>query len=202
MVDKERLVDIVFDTFEYFSQRFSHNEDFVVYRGEKQCKIVSKFVNTLLKKHGQIGSDYLFRFFSYQFEMRRQWSKFEFGQRKVMLNWVVGEKSLQYWEKKPDEYWYFVQTGLLKFFSITKEDYMKHIGVQEEHVYGVLYDSEELDRGRFFNTYKGFRLCIDCTTLFHSKSLYCVKCLYQEDCKKLQIEKYPHILQNCELVLG
>ena len=93
---------------------------------------------------------------------------------KFAVSWVFGEKAIQRWENKPENYLYYTQLFLNK------------LGIERPVFYykvNLRIKFEEM-RALYFNTDKGFENC-SINSFYSNDSKYCEICDFKEICKQI-----------------
>lgn len=184
-------------TFEFFTQTISgfKNRDFTPTKREEVS--IRNFANLLKERYseGAIGSQWLFYYFSFQFEYwREKDTRTAKGLPKV--EWVVGEKAFSRWLTKSKDFLYFCNEGVLKLNKELKQSKVKSL-IQEspqlQSQYQLLQPWEEDLKNKSLNQKAGLVQCLTFTTLYHHRSLACQVCNFKTDCKALLLSNYPNI---------
>lgn len=144
------------------------NYEFVPKR--QQITMINSFIK---KKEKQIGDNWLFEFFLFQFN-RYHSKKTRFGEGIVQLSWVIGNKAIQNWKNKKDEELFYVDEFRQKYG-------LKNILLPKIE---LRLSSNYLDIKR-----KSGNLiqCID-LELFDSKNVICRLCTNKEICKNYEVQ--------------
>lgn len=155
-------------------------------------KQIDNFIDFLNKNLGMksYDEDFIFLFISYQF-YRKKDQKTRFGVGRVPLNHVIGKKAFFYWERKPDNWKYWVD----RFIAEYKINRPKKVA-EPKKIKIDLIRSEEKIKEAFYNTEKALFICSEYTTLFNPISKFCISCKFKEECKALQKDIYPDIYEK------
>lgn len=181
------LSEFILDSFEYLYKRLRENNRYEHTFTERDGALLSNFLTTLDKKYGleSVGKKFIFEFLVWQFDY---WKDKNFKSLKgIPLNWVIGDKAIERWEKKDNfgGQWFHIlswATSLgVKWEDL--ESYYKSNVIE-------LREFEENEKVRFWGSEQGFGNCVNSTTLFNPKSKWCNVCVHGEDCKELLKNMY------------
>lgn len=185
--------------YQYFYGAVLHYPSYTFKPNSRQQAMIVKFLALLDKSYkiNTLGTDFLFRYFAFQFQCREEQStRFE---GRVMLNWTIGPKALERWKKKDPSYYFFCTEGILKRYEIGLKKVFPDTQEKKFYLTGLTF-SEEIEKRRFLNTNDGFANCIDNTTLYNKESPVCEKCQFATECKALLIQVLPHTAKAREFV--
>lgn len=93
------MFDKVVKIYEYMFAEVSGRKNFEFNPNTQQTKMINNFIK---KKESQIGNNWLFRFFLFQFNRYRN-QKTRFGRGVVQLGWIVGSKAIEKWDNRTEE---------------------------------------------------------------------------------------------------
>jgi len=181
------LGEFILDSFEYLYKRLRENNQYEHILTDKDGSLISNFLSKLDKQYGleSIGKKFIFEYLVWQFDY---WKDKDFKSMKgIPLNWVLGDKAVERWEKKEnfEGQWFHIFTWATslgvkweEFEDCYKSDL---IGLRE---------FEEDEKIRFWGSEQGLGNCINSTTLFNPKSKWCNICVFGSDCKELLKSMY------------
>jgi len=160
---REKVVKL----YEYFYQIFSNYRDFEFRPTDRQKKTIDNFLLLLTPSHGE---EWLFDYFCFQFG-RYYTMNTRFGKGKIMLNWVIGKKSLDYYKNASDEEKYYGREVKRKFS-------LKNPLIE---VHTTKLTHLDIERKRFYNTDLGLLHCRE-LDLYEEKNKYCIMCKNKNYC--------------------
>jgi len=191
------LEDKISILFEYFVSKVSSRKDYEFKPHSREKQAIKNFADFLISRHKKsIGPAFLFKYFSFQFEY---WNSKETREKEKLaqISWIIGKKAFERWLIKSHDYWYFCKNGVLRLNGIKFSEAQKLLGVERNIVNFVeINDLEELQKNKFFNQKKGFVYCLNNTTLFNDKSIFCEDCRFKENCKNLLGINYPAVFER------
>lgn len=155
--------------FELFYQVVSGNREFEYRPKDRDRKMIENFIKSLSISH---DSDWLYDYFAFQFQ-RYSTMKTRFGKGKIMLGWIIGQKSLKYYRDASDEEKYWGEQ--FKEIHNIKNPFKEEI---QKVDFSAINDQE---RVRFYNTEKGLVHCTE-LRLFNSLNKFCKFCKNKEYC--------------------
>lgn len=157
---------------------------------ENQKKQIKNFILNLDKQIGlsSVDGEFIFYFIAYQFYLKKD-QKSRFG-RRIPLNHVVGNRAMDKWLRKPENWKYWVDK-MINSFNIPKTT-SEEIKEKEES----LNKSEERIKERYLGSDDLFFHCSEYTSLFNPLSNYCKDCPFIKSCKSLQKQLYPKIYES------
>lgn len=134
-------------------------------------KTIDSFFNKLSKKGidiSSIGSEFVWNYIVYQL---KYWvdKKTRFN-GKIYSSWVFGDKAIDRWLNKNEDYLYFSEQFLQKH-EINKpvQYYQSNINLDEKRL-------------NFSSQFDGYLICIK-EEIFSTRSVVCQKCKYFDLCK-------------------
>lgn len=137
-------------------------------------KHILSFHSLLQEKYrGSIDEDFLLNFIVFQFRIYEN-ANTRLGRGKVYVNWILGKKALQRWEKKPEN-WLYWNNIFIKKHSIKIK--MPKV---EENLPSIKF-TEHIERKRFYNQERGLIHCRE-LDLFNRYSRECLKCIFKQIC--------------------
>lgn len=182
--------------FEYFTSKILYNPEYKFSPHSREKVAIKNFAHFLEEKYGKfsIGPYWLFQYFTFQFNYWKD-KKTRQGEGLAQIAWIIGNKALERWENKTNDYWYFCLVGLLNINQNIKLSEIKVLINDREELknYIELVHSEEIEKKRYLNTDKGQVHCIQNTDLYNHKSEHCQNCKINPICKELLRINYPHI---------
>lgn len=169
----------IVELYELFFVRTSHYSNYEFNPSERDNKLIKSFIKKFTKHIPleTISESLIFDYFAYQF-MSRETQKTSFGTGVIMLNWVIGEKSIKTWIDRFEGWDYHLR------------EFLKRIGVEKNLIVTKerrsLLEYEEDLKKESFNTFQGFHQCLTMTRLFSESSELCIQCNFSIDCKKIR----------------
>jgi hypothetical protein len=168
------VLELVKSTYENIYSVVSGFNDCQVKLNQTNKKVLDSFIKRLENEFkGAIDEQFLQTFILFQF-LYYDSKKTRLGKGRVYLNWILGEKAIERWKNKHENWFYFV------------EQYRKSLdipNVPEKHV----IDTEKVslhrqrERKRFWGSYEGFLHCL--TEELHEKySSECLSCKFKNNC--------------------
>jgi len=159
------MLELVIDK---FSRVFS-----IIYKKKpnitsKDYKILEGFVN----KHSNKGERWFIDLIDFTFEYYSSLNT----QQNVQVNWVFGEKAVQRWERRGENWGYWVKVFRDKNGISEPEIPVEKVSEESKRQF------RERERKRFFNTDKGFVHCQD-LTLRKDLNCVCKYCNFKNICK-------------------
>lgn len=144
-------------------------------QARKKTHLVKKFSMSLLKRklHFNIP-DYV----------NAQFVALNYMPYLPKIEHITSEKGFERWEKYKHNYKYIeAKENYKKVLNRRK----KQIVYTDEELLSMknILDFEEEDKKLFYNTEKGFALCLDNEIFFNPKSFLCKKCIYKVYCKNI-----------------
>ena len=156
--------------YEFFYVLVSGNRFYEFNPTEVQKKTIQNFI--VMLPIG-VGDEWLFEYFCFSFA-KRETQKTRFGKGKVMLNWVVGKKSLRtYMEATEEEKYWGEEFRLRHKLTNPLFTYTKIIPSS---------DYKNKERLRFYNTDAGLLHCLE-MNLFEENNKNCLFCINRKFCK-------------------
>jgi len=183
--------DTIRETYLFFINRISKHQQVVKFSVLEE-KSIENFLVFLKKKNliGSIGANWLFDFFSFQFNYWEGKNYQQVGRSKILrITWIIGEKAYLRWENRKDNYKYFVRKYFLQKYKISFSEFRIFLGDAKEKEFDFF--REEYIKKTYLNTLEGFLYCLDNTTLYTNKSKTCLKCLYNKRCLEILKKKFP-----------
>lgn len=188
------LIGAVVYYYELFFSKVSGNKAYQFNPKPNQTTQINNFLNFLDKKIGlsSVDDNFLFDFMSFQFEKRKDLTT-RFGKGIIPLNHVIGKKAYERWERKSDNWAYWVGI-FLKNYKIERP-------IKESTSKKIKSDSlslnkfEENLKEQFMGSRELLFHCMENTTLHNPKSRFCKVCPFAEECKNVQSEIYPDIYE-------
>src|SRR5579872_1528181 len=158
-------------SYEFFYRKISGFPDWDFIPTEREKISILNFANKLKKFYAEsIGSDWLFDFFSFQFNYW-QGKYTRLGTSGLAkIEWLIGEAAILRWGVRPVAYKWIIRMNLFNKISISLDEFNTTLGAKYEKELNIW---EEDEKKRYFNTNKGFLNCLQKTTLYISRSPNC-----------------------------
>jgi hypothetical protein len=137
-----------------------------------------------------LGSDFLFRYFSFQFKrvdglvLKRFSSKDKSG--KIQIYDIIGRKAIEYWLTRDINFDFIIENSVIVSKKL----------IPTENTITATSRSEEIEKKRFFNTDRGILNCIEKTTLYNNKSSNCLLCNHKKSCKVILEKNHINIYKS------
>ena len=126
MLSVENYLKLFPSYFEFFCQRILINPNLTYNLTQRNRGIILNFMKIIQKDVflESLSQEYWYDYFTFQFEYWR--TKYTMkGRSQVYFHWVIGQEAWDRWVKKPEEWMYFVENGLLKLYNIDKSELIK-----------------------------------------------------------------------------
>jgi len=184
------LEDQVIGAYEIFYSRVNNFRNYIFHPTPRQRKIIGNFVKVLESEYakGSVGSDYMFKFFAFQFNYWHD-KNTRFGAGKIMLEWVIGKTAVQRWKDRHEKAVYHSLRNMALMYGVNPaidEDL-------SETNYLRISPGEEQEKNRQYSTDGGLLLCLLGTTLYNHRSKLCIGCKNKVNCRELLKANYPGI---------
>jgi hypothetical protein len=196
---KQKICLAVIEIYTEFFRQVTLNKTYVFVKHHRELLYVSRFADWLLKEHDQeqIGITFLIDFFKFQFS-RYSGKKTQYGVNVILIHWLIGDKAQKAWKDQKFSKKWIVKVRLKKTIEIRlikafEEEIKQQKLNKASNEYTKIYQHEENDKQRFYNTAQGFIYCNITTTLFNPKSEFCSQCIYSENCKSVMMAEYPKL---------
>ena len=177
-MEKEKLIK-AFEFF-YFSK---YKEKIKV--TPANIKSLEKLDYSFLKNEEDIYT-YVFIMFA-----RKEIADLEFNNGKLSFAMVFGQKSIETFINRNSSKDHSILFNSVVNSYIIKKDFMKHLGVSVKLKKTKIHFSyESIIRKQCQNTIKGFRNCIENTSLYDPEDKSCLSCSFKEDCIKILESNY------------
>lgn len=196
-----KVYKIICELYTEFYRQASLNTNFTftpMYfrRGNKDHLLICRFIKFLKTDYkDQVDINFLIDFFKFQFShycgVRTQ-----YGKNAIMIQWIIGPAAIKRWRERDVKRKWLVRVKLkneveLKlthtFNQLTRERR------RENQTFTKIYDYEEIDKSRHFNTEVGFQFCLYNTTLYNPKSKFCSTCNFRNECEKILQNNHPNL---------
>lgn len=179
------LRDRIVELFEEIIQKVSGDKNYSLKSQKTNKSIVDSFITLLDEDYGieSVGEYLLYQYFSFQLNY---WCEKDtrFG-KKFQLGWFIGKKAYERWQNKTElELYHSYKTASKYNF------YYKH--KTGSFVDDKIREYEEIEKKRFDGDER-IANCLQTTTLYHPKSINCIRCSEKKLCKELLKENYPNI---------
>ena len=197
---------LIFNFYQYFYSKKYGNSNYILSPSEKAIDKTNKFIILLDKKYNlhMIGGDFLTKYFLFQFsrvdgQIFVRFATKKDGQiaseGKVQIYDVIGKAAFKYWLDRNIEFDYtLTQSPIITKYSLSLQAIKELYSIKPS--LENIFEAEEIEKKRFYNTQRGFVNCIEKTSLFHHRSLNCAFCENKENCKKLLKVNYSKIYKN------
>lgn len=160
----------VLKLYEYLYRISSKNRSFKFKPSLRETTIIDNFVGKLTESHGK---DWLFNFLTYQFS-RYIDQDTQFGNGKILVGWVLGDKALQRFRDASEQELYYANQFIVNYE-------VKNILFERELIDDSDYKHRE--RMRYYGTDRGLVHCKTMINLFNPQHKDCIFCKYKEYCK-------------------
>lgn len=174
----DELVELISKHFEYIYIKVFNYNDFIFKPSEKQIKSITNFIKLIDKNIGidSIGPEWVFNFLVFGFKQRvEQKTRYK---NKIPLNWVVGKKAFELYEKRGDS-WMYWNSLFCTEYNIVSEKLTPKYSLENS-----TYDDEI--RAKYIIDEMPLHLCLG-TVVYSRKSRYCMVCKNKESCKIMNI---------------
>lgn len=187
---KVKMYEWIVKWYQELFARVSGNREFLFTPSKAQQKQIENFILFLDDRIGLESLDelFVFQFLCFQFDRRKD-QKTRFGKGVVMLNHAIGKKAYEVWERKGDN-WGFYLNLFIKQFNIPRP-----IQVKVEKDCLKISEGEEKLKELSKGQENLLESCVNMTSLFHPKSSICTDCGQKLECQEIQSEIYPTIHQ-------
>lgn len=144
----------------------SGRKNFVFKPKDKQTLMINKFIT---EKERQIGDNWLFDFFLFQFN-RYHNQKTRFGTGIVHLNWVIGKKALESWKNRTEQELFYI------------DDFRQKYNLKNPLIPKIQHKLSE----DHFNNIRKRKNIVDCLnfSLYEEKNVICRFCENKLICKQ------------------
>jgi hypothetical protein len=153
--------------------RNATNMNIDVFRNPKNRKLVSNLLERLNNLYPSIDGKFLFDFIILQFNHYENFILAR-GKNRLQLSWLVGDKAIERWKNKSENWNYFNREFCKKYRIKAPE---KKYQVNEEG----RKEFRSRERKRFYNTERGLIHCME-LELFESLNSQCLECNYKNIC--------------------
>lgn len=197
----------IIQVYEYFYQKKYNSPKYKFVPSEKASKRIIEFISLIDTAYdiNTLGKTFLVNYFIFQFNRTKDQVFNRFASRdkggaikvggRIQIYDIIGKQAFKYW----------VDRNVQFDFVLYNSDFCKENNIVISEINDLLLQkkgkerilqSEEIEKSRFVNTYRGFLNCIERTSLFDHRSVHCITCRFKQDCKKLLEQNYPHIYQE------
>lgn len=178
--------------YQLFYRKFYGNYKYNFEPTENMEKHIVKFLELMDKKYllESIGINFLLNYFIFQFDY---WSKLTIKTyaERIQLNFIIGKAAVDRWKKRDIKFDYkILRSDIIQKYNININEIIQFF---KEEELNQLNKSEELNKKRFYNTNKGFLICLTTTTLYYHKSSLCLTCKFKDECKRNLELKFNNI---------
>lgn len=190
-------------TYEFFIQEISNKFDFDFKPNRNEKALIKNFCAYLEEQFSSketIGVDWLFNYFSFQFNYWLDKITRRGSSGIADLSWIIGDKAYARWEERTPQFKYFVDKGLLLFYKGIKKSKLEFL-LQEtpKRLHKDLLEidiAEEIEKKRFYGQKRGLLHCSSTTTLYHHRSPLCSNCSFRNECFILLESNYKVIFEK------
>lgn len=160
-------------------------------------------IRNFVKRLGLVGNNYniefLQRYTEFQFN---QYMAFKSADDKIwkvgLVTWIYGPKAWDRW-KTCNDYNRLKRTLDFKVESETRHTVKKDDEVGRANVLLEIYDFEEKEKHRYYNSEEGLAWCVLMTTMYNSNSQLCRECENNRDCKEFLRQNIPELAKVREI---
>ena len=190
---------VICELYTEFFRQVSLNKDFVYVpdsKGgyKKDQLIICRFIKWLKTEYKeQADINFLIDYFKFQFS-HYVGIKTAYGRNVIMLHWIIGEGAIKRWKERDVRKKWIVRVKLKNDVQLKLVNTYNKIKKRDnKHIFLKIYDYEEKDKQRFFNSVKGFQFCLHMTTLYNPKSKLCSSCDFCIDCQDILNVNHPKL---------
>jgi len=189
-------MELIIKHYSYFFSKLTGYSEYDFIPSEREIVMMNNFLKIIEKdgvKVNTLGDYFWFDYFCFQFDYWKD-KYTRLGKNKVSFNWVVGKEAYKRWLARNDNWKYFCERGFINKFNINKQELLEQRTTT--NYCELVYNEEQLKK--MFHTSPNDVLanCLLMTTLFNSKSEYCLKCNFKQDCELLLKVKYFKIYKQ------
>ena len=152
------------------------------------CRFI-KWIKTNKKSHA--NADFLIAYFEFQFSHYKGVQNI-YGVNSIMFSWVIGPKAIKRFEDRKVGMRWLVRLKN-KEVGLNLKTVLKDFGKIKKPYENKIYDFEEKDKQRYYNTTQGFLYCLITTTLYNPISELCIKCINKKDCENMLKIEFPKL---------
>lgn len=190
MVYRKELYRYAVDVFIELLKQITGRKE-VAYRCDKND--ISCWDNFITTFSNSIGEEFVRKFAEYGmnclFNNKNHDSDYAY---KVRFTWVFGKNQINRWKKSGiNKSVYATRKGIKQSKNIS----LQNKTGEKSTLINLVRSQEEVFKGIYFNTKRGFLWCISNTTLYFHKSSWCVKCQFKNDCKKVLATEFPKMYE-------
>jgi hypothetical protein len=197
-MNREKIGELIMKLYSFYMREVLMIGDFdltVDYLKTNDYKVLQKFIDKLDKKFGlkSIGIVWLLNYFDRQFQYWlwiEQGGRMKYGLRSIQLAWVIGDKA---YKRHDEELRHFYGNTLKIEFRKKLKFTLSEFFPKKENNLAEINEVEEKEKQRYYNTKANFLWCIEETTLFNHKSIFCRVCTNKETCKKVLKRNYTKL---------
>lgn len=174
---KEELYDIICKYYEYLYSKVVQYNDFVFIPTEKEKKEINNFIVFLNKKISipSIGNEWLWGYMLYAFKARDGQKNARYRNH-IPVNWVIGKKAYDLYEKRPDN-WAYITDELIEKYNIPVKQFNGKLVIKTDQYH------EDLRKEYTKDAYP-LHLCFH-TVSYSKRSKFCLLCVSNSDCKSI-----------------
>lgn len=214
---RDRLRVEIFFVYVKMRRHLGKNKGYTPLYTQKELTLIENFLKLLESRYelSAIGGDFFIDYFLFSFcfwsgrDSTTSKNSGAFFSDMPMLNWIIGKKGFERWINRKDNWRFWVKKNnitippdllfakntlstLTKKVEKTFSENKIFTNFKSEQLLKI-NDFEEADKKMFHNTDYGLINCTNNTTLYNKKSLFCIKCKFSKECKKIMITEFPEI---------
>jgi hypothetical protein len=167
-------------------------------------KLIARYAHWMWNVYGKesVGLNILIQYFDFQFNYYCRLDT-RFGRGVIMLNWVIGDKARKRWQERDKDWDFAVKFTLNRDTNQKFNRYfltaVSQVQTEKRRKYLLELGVDERQKQRYYNSQRGFAICLSSTTLYNPKSPFCKGCLFADDCRKILQASYPKIFELRQL---
>lgn len=181
----------IYKAYNFFYKKKYSSKKYEIEQTERNNKFVKSYLS-LLQKHYNLlwitlGEDYLWTYFSYQFNY---WDPLSIQSvnKKINLALIIGKKAFLRYEQRDKEYDFTLSSlPIFDKYNLTKQDFRIFIFLNTKEQQEDKGDEYEYIRRIKYNTEEGLVLCMQNTNLFQESSATCFRCNFKTECKQIKL---------------
>jgi hypothetical protein len=186
IVDME---DTAFKIYSYFISKIYGREFFDLHPSDRHKKTLSWFL------FPDITKEYIYDYCLFQFHYMMSKSP-RYKEQRIPFGTIFGKKGIERYKEKKDGYMHYAEIAM-ETYGIDRNDIL--FEPEKLRLSTELIEQEEKEKARFFNTVSGFAHCLVTTSLFHGRSVHCLRCNYSGKCKAFMKKNFFPIFVDRKL---